>query len=332
MRARGMGTLLGVAALVAALTGVPAAAGAQERVKVRFGILTTGSQAAFYVGTKQGIFAKYGFDVEVKPLATGVQANQALAANQVDWSGGGVESTAVAWSNDLAFKAYSMYSKGGDSYALLVRKDAKIEKVADLAGKRVAVPPGTAPAQGLSQLLLAAGLKADAAKRVNAGYGAMGRMLIQGQVEAMAGLEPFVTLTQEEMKGEAVILTRMGKHVQGGGFFLISNAWAQANPKKVMAAVAALWEAQQFVRTRPREAAAIHAEFLKVEPRIVETAFRYLEFNPLLDPFTMESLAKTVEFLQGEGLLKRKVDVQAELKEAQAAISELRRTRAALLD
>ena len=157
-------------------------------------------------------------------------------------------------------------------------------------------------------------------------------MVSEGQVEAMAGLEPFVTLTQEEMKGEAVILTRMGKHVQGGGFFLISNAWAQANPKKVMAAVAALWEAQQFVRTRPREAAAIHAEFLKVEPRIVETAFRYLEFNPLLDPFTMESLAKTVEFLQGEGLLKRKVDVQAELKEAQAAISELRRTRAALLD
>ena len=80
------------------------AAAAQDKVKVRFGMLTTASQAAFYVGTKKGIFAKYGFDVEVLPLATGVQANQALAAGQVDWSGGGVESTVVAWATEPALQ------------------------------------------------------------------------------------------------------------------------------------------------------------------------------------------------------------------------------------
>ena len=98
---------------------------AQDKVKVRFGMLTTASQAAFYVGAKKGIFAKYGFDVEVLPLATGVQANQALAAGQVDWSGGGVESTVVAWATELPFKAYSMYAKGGDSYGILVRKECQ---------------------------------------------------------------------------------------------------------------------------------------------------------------------------------------------------------------
>ena len=117
------------------LDGRAGAASAQERVKVRFGILTTASQAAFYVGTKKGIFAKYGFDVEVLPLATGVQANQALAAGQVDWSGGGVESTVVAWANKLPFKAYSMYAKGGDSYGILVRKDANIKTPAGPQGQ-----------------------------------------------------------------------------------------------------------------------------------------------------------------------------------------------------
>lgn len=82
---------LGAVAAAGALIVAGGVASAQERVKVRFGILTTASQAAFYVGVKKGIYAKYGFDVEVKSLATGVQANQALAANQVDWSGGGVE-------------------------------------------------------------------------------------------------------------------------------------------------------------------------------------------------------------------------------------------------
>ena len=69
--------LLRAATILCALA-LSGAAGAQERVKVRFGVLTTASQAAFYVGVKQGIFAKYGFDVEVMPLATGVQANHCL--------------------------------------------------------------------------------------------------------------------------------------------------------------------------------------------------------------------------------------------------------------
>ena len=308
------------------------AASAQERVKVRFGILTTASQAAFYVGTKKGIFAKYGFDVEVLPLATGVQANQALAAGQVDWSGGGVESTVVAWANALPFKAYSMYAKGGDSYGILVRKDAKINSAQDLKGKRVAVPQGTAPAQGLNQVIQEAGLPRDAVQRVNANYGNMGQMLISGAVEAMAGLEPFLTLTEEKMGGEASMLLRLGKHVQGGGLFLITDQWAAANPKKVPDAVAALWESQQWLRQNPKEAAAIEAEFLKVEARIVEVTFKWLNYHPLIDDFTRLSLQRTSDYLAAEKLIASPVKLDQHLVEFDRVVREVQATNAKFLE
>ena len=38
--------------------------------------------------------------------------------------------------------------------------------------------------------------------RVNANYGNMGQMLIAGSVDAMAGLEPFLTLTAGEDGGQ----------------------------------------------------------------------------------------------------------------------------------
>ena len=300
------------------------AASAQERVKVRFGILTTASQAAFYVGTKKGIFAKYGFDVEIRPLATGVQANQALAAGQVDWSGGGVESTVVAWATKLPFKAYSMYAKGGDSYGILVRKDANITSAKDLKGKRVAVPQGTAPAQGLNQLIQEAGLPRDAVQRVNANFGNMGQMLITGGVEAMAGLEPFLTLTEEKMAGQASILLRLGKHVQGGGFFLITDQWAAANPTKVADAVAALWESQQWVRQNPKEAAAIEAEFLKVEARIVEVTFKWRDYHPLIDDFTRQSLQKTADYLATEKLIPTPVKPEEHLVDFGRIVREVK--------
>ncbi len=324
-------TMLRATALLCALA-LSGAAHAQERVKVRFGILKTASQAAFFVGTQKGIFAKYGFDVEVQPLATGVQANQSLAAGQVDWSGGGVESTVVAWATKLPFKAYSMYAKGGDSYGILVRNEAGIKTPADLKGKKVAVPQGTAPAQGLNQLIQQAGLPRDAVQRVNANYGNMGQMLIAGSVDAMAGLEPFLTLTQEKMEGKGTLLLRLGKLVQGGGLFLITDQWAAAHPGKVADAVAALWESQQWVRNNPKEAAAIEADFLKVEPRIVEVTFKWLHYHPLIDDFTRQSLDTTAKYLATEKLIPVEVDPKQHLVEFEKVVAQVKAKHAKLLD
>ncbi|HTR87947.1 MAG TPA: ABC transporter substrate-binding protein [Reyranella sp.] len=318
-----------LAACGALLVAGPAAA--QDKVKVNFGILTTASQAAFYVGTKKGIFAKYGFDVDVKTLATGVQANQALAAGQADWAGGGVESTVVAWATGLPFKAYSMYAKGGDSYGILVSQSSGIESPKDLKGKKIAVPQGTAPAQGLNQVLKEAGLPRDSVMRVNANYGNMGQMLIAGAVDGMAGLEPFLTLTREKMAGKARLLLRLGRYVQGGGLFLISDKWAAANPTKIADAVAALWEAQQWVRKNQKEAAAIEAEFLKVEPRIVEVSFGVLQYDPLIDDFTARSLQTTADYLAEEKLIPAPIKLEPHLVELNKVTQQVRSQHPELL-
>lgn len=299
--------------------------------KVRFGILTTASQAAFTVGVQAGIFRKHGFDVEVTPLATGAQANQALAADQVDWSGGGIESTVVAWATGLPFTAYAMYAKGGDSYGILVRNESNIKSAADLRGKTVAVPQGTAPAQGLSQVVLKAGLPADAVKRVNASYGAMGQMLVQGSVDAMVGLEPFLTLTEDVMQGKATLLMRLGKFVQGGGFFLITDKWAKANPGKVRDAVEAMWESQQWLRTHTAEATAFEAAFLKVKPEYITAAFKWLSYEPLVDDFTRESLKSASSYLATEGLISKQVDIDKNLKKLDEVTAELKAKAAGLL-
>ena len=239
-------------------------------------------------------------------LATGVQANQALAAGQVDWSGGGVESTVVAWATDLPFKAYSMYATGGDSYGILVRNEANIRSVKDLKGKRVAVPQGTGPAQGLGQVMQEAGLARDDVQRVNANFGNMGPMLVSGAVDAMAGLEPFLTLTQEQMAGKASLLLRLGKYVQGGGLFLISDKWAAAHPDKVADAVAALWELQQWVRQNSKEATVI--EFAIPERRAAHrgTGLQMAELSSADRRFHTDVAAKDLR-LSGQ----REIDIGA---------------------
>jgi len=311
--------------------GIPARTVAQDLTKVRCGVITTASTAALIVGAEKGIFKKYGFDVEVIPIATGVQASQALASNQVDWSGGGIESTIVAWGTRLPFTAYAMYAKGGDAFGLLVRKDADINRFEDLKGKRVAVTNGTALAQALSQVLLSVGLPGNAVQRVNANLSNMGPMLLQGSVDAMVGIEPFLTLAQEQIGDDGKILARMGEYVQGGGFFSIADKWAQAHPDKIQSAVEAMWEAEHYIRHHLDESADIVAKFIKAEPRLVKIAFSYYDFNPIIDDFTLQSAERTVKYLASEGVVSDSIKVESYLDPALRIGRALKTSRPELL-
>jgi ABC-type nitrate/sulfonate/bicarbonate transport system substrate-binding protein len=321
--------MIGRRALLAATAAAwPAIArAAPGKLKVRLGIVTVSSQMALELAVTQGMFAKAGFDVEVHKLASGIQANQALAAGQVDWSAGGIESTITAASAGLAFKPYAMYAKGGDSLGLLARRSSGIRTVADLKGKRIAIVVGTASAQGLSDVLAAHGMTDADVRRVNATFGNMGQMLLSGAVDAMAGLEPFLTATQEKLGANGILLTRFGKYVQGGGFFLIADAWASAHPDRIVPALIGLAEAQKFIREDLARAAKLIAPFLGADPGIIERSSTVLEFTPGIDPFTMRSLRQTSVYLAEHKFVPKPVDIDALMAPALKATAELRQRR-----
>ena len=265
------------------------------------------------------------------PLASGAQANQALAANQVDWSAGGIESTIIAGSAGLPFKPYAMYAKGGDSLGLLVRRDASIRSPLDLKGKRIAVVTGTASAQGLSDLLQASHMDDADVRRVNANFGTMGEMLASGAVDGMVGLEPFLTVTQERLGDSVVLLTRFGRYVQGGGFFLISDRWAAAHPDAIEPAVEALAEALQFIRHDPHAAAQLIAPFLHANADIIERSSKVFDFTFDIDGFTSASLRKTTDYLATQKLIPQPIDVDRLIAPAIRVTGDLRQRRPDLL-
>ena len=251
----------------------------------------------------------------------------------IKWTGrlAAWNSTIVAASTGLPFKPYTMYAKGGDSLGILVRNDSGIKTLSDLKGKRIAVATGTASAEGLSQVLKSLNLPDNAVQKVNANFGNMGQMVIQGAVDGMVGLEPFLTLTMQKMGDKAVLLSRLGKYVQGGGFFLISDKWAEAHPDKLRDAVEALWEAEKFVRDNAKEASDIDAKAIKADPAIVEASSKWLTFNPLLDDFTLTSLKTTSAYLASEKIISNNVDLNALMAPARRIEGELKTKRPDLL-
>src|SRR5262249_6476594 len=161
--------------------------------------------------------------------------------------------------------------------------------------------------------------------------GNMGQMLIQGAVDGMVGLEPFLTLTMQNMGDKAVLLTRLGKFVQGGGFFLISDKWAAAHPDRLRDAVEGVWGAGKFVRENEKEASEIEARAIKADPAVVEASIKWLGFDPLLDDFTLASLKTTSDYLASEKIISRDVDLKSLMAPALRIEGELKTKRPDLL-
>jgi ABC-type nitrate/sulfonate/bicarbonate transport system substrate-binding protein len=84
MRLRSIPTALTVAVLALASGAAPAFAQGKKMVVAAPGIPPIFASVLLYVGEKEGLFKKYGADVEIRPFDTGTAAARAVLAGDID--------------------------------------------------------------------------------------------------------------------------------------------------------------------------------------------------------------------------------------------------------
>src|SRR5262249_59101745 len=131
---------------------------------------------------------------------------QFLNAGSIDFGSTAGSAALVARINGNPIKSIYVYSKP-EWTALVTTKDSKINKVADLKGKKVAMVRGTDPHIFLVRALLAAGLTdKDITPVLVQQHADGGNLLIRGDVDAWAGLDPM--MAQHELTDGARLFYR----------------------------------------------------------------------------------------------------------------------------
>jgi NitT/TauT family transport system substrate-binding protein len=127
------------AAAVAVLSIIAAAAPASALEKLRTGkaIALPFDFTPLDIGTAKGFFQKRGLELDISSFAGSAKLQQALGADAIDIGlGSGPELAFVAKGNPvLGICAYA----GPVNLMMVVRKDAGINSIADLKGKRISV-------------------------------------------------------------------------------------------------------------------------------------------------------------------------------------------------
>ncbi len=198
-RLLGLGAGVGAAALLAGCgddsTATPRAAGGSasadaEPVTVRTCVYAKNhaSSPLFWQ-----MFAPANYTIEVTPVTSSAQIQDALEAGQLDFGLLGAYTTVIAAAKGTPFtsKIVSMTARQG--LALIGRK-GQVDTVAQLKGKKVAVPPPGAQVLILNEILRQNGLVLGKdVQGVPLGYADHPAALERGDVQAYIGTEPLCT-------------------------------------------------------------------------------------------------------------------------------------------
>ena len=311
--------LLGLALLAGM---VPASA--QTPTKLKAGMVTGIDQIGLPIALERGFFEKYGLDVTIaRPYATGVDALNALQAGESEIVQVGVPMIgAVLRGMDLV--ALGNYSgnatkAGSDAtMAIIAREGSGIVKgdLSTLKGKKIAASFGTINHLYILATLEKAGLKPDDVTLVNTPPPDMTVALLAKGIDAFSGWDPWPIVAGKDVPG-AVEIIRGGDVISYLGFNVALRPWVQANGETIEKFLAAVSEADQWMRKNPKQAAQVATRWIPgLKQEVAEAAmqFNIQQADRRLSANNYRALWSAEDRLSRLGILKSTFDVNAHIE------------------
>jgi NitT/TauT family transport system substrate-binding protein len=272
--------IAGILAAVLALTATARAADAP----IVFGL--PGIPPVFlavqeYVAQEQGLFKKYGVEVQLRPFDTGAAAARAVATGDIDFtvSPTPIIINMVANANVPVVGIYGLENPDW----LIASSDPAIKTCKDLSGKAIGVDaPGGARSIALRQITTPCGLKVEEMEQVALGSNTSAAM-IAGQIKiGVLHIDDLSAIEANTGKKLSVVTTlKEVKPVSHYNLFAVRADKLALSRDRYVRVVAALIDAEAFMRD-PKNAdrvAKIAAVTGRSEAEAKDSLRKYLDLE-----------------------------------------------------
>lgn len=309
-------------AMAFALVGTPSHA--ETLVKLKAGFVATIDQMSLPIALERGFFEKNGLDVTIPPpYATGVDAINALQAGESEIIAVGPPMIgAILRGIDLVVlgNVSGNPTKAGSdaTLSIVAREGSGIVKgdLASLRGKKIAASFGTSNHLYVLAILEKAGLKAEDVTLVNTPPQDMTVALLAKGIDAFSCWDPWPIMAVKDVPG-AVEIIRGGDVFSYIGFNVALRPWVQANGETIEKFLAAVSEADQWMRKNPKQAAQVATRWIPgLKPEIAEAAmqFNIQQVDRRLSANNYRALFSGEARLVRLGILKSTFDVNAHIE------------------
>jgi sulfonate transport system substrate-binding protein len=253
-------------------------------------------------------FAKDGIAVRWVQTLGSNKALEFLNASSIDFGSTAGAAALVSKINGNPIKSIYVYSR--PEWTALVTKDAKIARIEDLKGKRVAVTRGTDPHIFLVRALQSVGLTEKDITPVLLQHPDGKTALIRGDVQAWAGLDPM--MAQAEVEDGAKLFFRKPE-ANTWGVLNVREAFLKDHPDLVQRVLAVYEDARKFSLANYAEVKRVFIAATKLPEAVVDKQLKErteLTHSKIGAP-QKESILAAGLALQQAGVVPASVDVKA---------------------
>ena len=233
---------------------------------LRIGLVLQPTNALVMIGLKLDYFAKEGLKTEVTKYASGKNAlKEGLFSGKVDLVTASDLPIAISGFQRQDFKIIATVFSVDNQNRIIARRDRGIAMPADLKGKRLATQRRSAVHFFLSLYLADHGI---AEKDVRLSFlqpADLPRALANGDIDAFAMREPFISQAKKLIGANAVVFDAPGLYDQSDQV-VVSNSLVERQPESVTRVLRALLRAEEFANADPARAKSIVAEYLGISP------------------------------------------------------------------
>lgn len=247
------------------------------------------NSALLYVALKNGYFREEGLDVTCRLFSSGKAALDAVREGKADLATVADLPIMSAVMEGARISVVASISESFRENAIVARKDRGIQSPGDLQGKRIGVPPGTAPDFFLDAFLIFNRIPLEKIKQIPLSGDRISQALENGDVDAVAVWKPLVLKLQDRWGANAYIdygrtLYHMVWNLAGPEDFM------KGHPEAVKKILRALIRVKDFVREKPAEAQKITAGFLGLTEGQVARSWNEYAFQVTLHPLLLMNL------------------------------------------
>ena len=280
---------------------------------VTVGVIPIVDVAPIYLGVQEGIFEKHGLDVELTPAQGGAAIVPAITSGQMDFGFSNVTSLIIARSKGLPLQILASGSSStgdqdADFAAVMVKPESGIKEIADLAGKSIAVNTlNNISDSTISAAVQEAGGDAASIDYVEMPFPDMRAALEQDNVDAIAAVEPFVTMAKGD--GATPVFSNYAHPVDDltVAVYFTSDQIAQQKSGETEAFTAAMKESQAFADANPDKVRGILPTYTQLDPAIIEQ----LTLPKFAQEVNADSLEAIADISLKDGLIDEKPDMAA---------------------
>jgi len=267
-----------------------------------------------YLAKEKGMFSDRNVEVELIEMNSGNDMFNALLAGQVDIipSMSTVPVLHLELQNPGAVGVFAIgyLRKGRAIDSIIVRQDAPIESLADLAGKKVGLFPGTTATNLLGALLEREGIDASSVTFIPLPPPAQVGSLASGAIDALFSYEPITTFALAKggfrtVYGSVYVALLDPSPI---GAAVISRKFEKEHPGLAKRAKEALLAASRFVADNPDETRNVLTAFAKIPPPVASQV--NLIVVEAVDNDKTQNLQKFVDLLKEIGELPKVFDVK----------------------